>query len=171
MLTPVSFRKGRAHAPRLSTPYVPGRHAARFWTEEERAIIRQHYPKHGAAVCVIRLAARPGARQRTISGVYTQAGIAPSFKLAAGKSAPSLGVPLVVGVGWNGFYQAGTGNLVFGSAGLSLSQPVQLGNVPAKLQASALALVRDNGLRRLVSADGETATVVPYVQLGLTIAL
>lgn len=34
-LQPVSFRKGRAHLPRLSKPYVPGKHDPRFDTAEQ----------------------------------------------------------------------------------------------------------------------------------------
>lgn len=29
----VSFKKGREHKPRLSKPYIPGRHAESYWTE------------------------------------------------------------------------------------------------------------------------------------------
>lgn len=54
-LTPVSFRKRREHRPRLSQPYVPGRRAKRFWTEEENEILRAHYPAGGVAACAVRL--------------------------------------------------------------------------------------------------------------------
>ena len=67
MLTPVSFRKGRAHAPRLSEPYVPGVHHPRYWREEEIDLVRRHYAEHGMAYCLSRL---PG---RTSAGVYNQA--------------------------------------------------------------------------------------------------
>lgn len=156
------LRVGAAYTIKTSPNAVSG-------TSHEASLTLAYQRNHGLGVLHPSFAATVHPAQGR--GLYTQAGISPSFKLAAGKSAPSLGVPVAVGVGWNGFYQAGTGALVFGSAGLSLSQPVRLGAVPAKLQASASALIRDNGLRHLVSADGETATVVPYVQLGLTVAL
>ncbi|UPJ55384.1 hypothetical protein [Bradyrhizobium sp. 192] len=66
-LQPVSFRKGRAHEPRLSEPRVPGKRHERFWTEEENAIIKAHYPNGGAAAVLARLPSR------TLSGVYGQA--------------------------------------------------------------------------------------------------
>lgn len=67
-LQPVSFAKPREVAPRLSAPYVPGKHSARYWTDEERAIISRYYPEGGAAACMAHLPAH-----RTISGVYQQA--------------------------------------------------------------------------------------------------
>lgn len=66
-LTPVSFNKGREYKPRLTAPYVPGRHSPRFWTEAESEIMRQHYPVSGAQGC---LALLPG---RLLAGVYGQA--------------------------------------------------------------------------------------------------
>ncbi len=67
-LQPVSFRKGRAHLPRLSKPYVPGRHDPRFWSEDELDIIRRYYPTGGASACLAHLPAH-----RTRSGVYARA--------------------------------------------------------------------------------------------------
>ena len=104
-------------------------------------------------------------------GIYTQFGVSPSLPLGSGEKAPSLGVPLLIGVGWDGFYQRGTGSLTYGSAGLSLSQPFRMGPAHAEFQASALALIRDNRLRRLGSADAETSMVVPLVQIGVSVAL
>lgn len=67
-LEPVSFSKPRGHEPRLSAPYVPGRHSRRFWTEEENRIIRAYYPGGGGLIaCVAHL---PG---RTRSAIYGQA--------------------------------------------------------------------------------------------------
>jgi hypothetical protein len=57
-LAPVSFKKGRGHAPRLSAPYRPGRHSDKFWTLGEDAIIREAYPAGGAAACALRLEGR-----------------------------------------------------------------------------------------------------------------
>lgn len=67
-LQPVTFRKGRAHRPRLSKPYVPGKRDPRFWTDDELDIIRRYYPTGGASACLAHLPAH-----RTSSGIYTQA--------------------------------------------------------------------------------------------------
>jgi len=64
-LNPVSFAKPHRHEPRLSAPYVPGKHDKRFWTEAEIQIVRTYFPTGGAAACLARL---PG--HRTLSGVY-----------------------------------------------------------------------------------------------------
>ena len=58
MLTPVSFREGRGSEPRLSTPRVAGCHSARYWTDEEIVILREHYVTRGAAFCTTLLPAR-----------------------------------------------------------------------------------------------------------------
>ena len=50
-LKPVSFRQGRAFAPRLSPPRAPGRHHARFWTEDEDRVLRERYPEGGVPAC------------------------------------------------------------------------------------------------------------------------
>lgn len=67
-LEPVSFRKPRESAPRLSKPYVPGKHDARFWTAEEKAVLERYYPEGGAAACMAHL-----PPHRTMSSVYGQA--------------------------------------------------------------------------------------------------
>lgn len=66
-LTPVSFRKNREHMPRLSEKRIPGRHSDRFWTEEEKKIIRDVYPSGGLIAVLARLP------NRSKSGVYLQA--------------------------------------------------------------------------------------------------
>lgn len=66
-LQPVSFKKGRTHAPRLSAPYVPGRRCERFWSEKEKAILKAHYPSGGALACKLHL---PHRRREAI---YSQA--------------------------------------------------------------------------------------------------
>lgn len=68
-LQPVSFKQGRRHEPRISPPYVPGKHDKRFWTEAERQIIRKYYPEGGVTACLTHL-----DEHRTPSGVYQQAG-------------------------------------------------------------------------------------------------
>lgn len=57
-LVPVAFRKGRAHAPRLSKPRVVGRHSERFWSETEIALLREHYPAGGWRACLRHLPQR-----------------------------------------------------------------------------------------------------------------
>jgi hypothetical protein len=156
------FRIGSAYTIKTSPNAVAG-------TTHEASVTMAYQSDYGLGVLQPNFAATIHPAQGR--GIYTQVGVQPSFKLVAGERGLSLGVPLALGVGWNGFYQARTGTLMFGSAGLSLSHPIQLGRIPAKFQASAVALIRDRGLRELVSADGETSTVVPYVQLGLTFAL
>jgi hypothetical protein len=54
----VSFKKGRAHEPRLSKPYVPGVRHERYWTEDENDILREHYSSKGLAYCASKLPAR-----------------------------------------------------------------------------------------------------------------
>ncbi len=106
-------------------------------------------------------------------GTFTRVGVTPSLPLRHGDDAPTLALPLAFGVGWGGFYQAGTGDRAYGSAGLNLAQPFRLGAAHARLQLSALALFRDDTLAHLgvADTDAETSTVVPLVTFGLTIAL
>jgi hypothetical protein len=63
----VSFRKGREHKPRLSKPYVPGRHAETYWRDEENQVLRDHYEGKGFAYCAAMLP------ERTKSAIYGQA--------------------------------------------------------------------------------------------------
>jgi hypothetical protein len=68
-LRPVSFRKGRENAPRLSAPRVPGKHSDRFWTEEENEILRKYFPTGGLPATGVHLP------NRTRSSIYRQAGV------------------------------------------------------------------------------------------------
>ena len=79
-------------------------------------------------------------------------------------------MPLLVGVGWHGFYAEQSGTRVYGSGGLSIAYPVKLGGSAATLQADILALVRDDRLRRLDAPSGTTATVVPHATIALMLA-
>lgn len=82
-LQPVPFRKPRGHEPRLSQPYVPGKRAARFWTDAERAVVREHYPVGGYAACQPHL---PAHRSRL--SVYQEAqklGLTAPVKRGGGK--------------------------------------------------------------------------------------
>ena len=104
-------------------------------------------------------------------GVFTQVGIEPGFALSGGERATKLSVPLRFGVGWRGFYEAGSGDVTYGSAGLALSRPFMVGATRWRLHAEALAVVRDGTLRRLGSADAESSAVVPLVTVGAALAL
>ncbi|WP_436804575.1 hypothetical protein [Sphingomonas sp. DT-51] len=110
-------------------------------------------------------------RPKGAHGLFTQVGIEPEVALGTGEHAPALSLPAVIGVGWRGFYDAGSGDRLYGSAGLAISQPVRLGNLHASLRAEMLALFRDDRLRQLSGPLGETGTVVPLATLGLNIAL
>lgn len=47
----ISFKKPIVPEPRLSTPYVPGKHHSRFWTEDEKQVLKDHFPTKGAQYC------------------------------------------------------------------------------------------------------------------------
>lgn len=68
-LKPVSFKKGRAHEPRLSEPYVPGKRHPRYWTEEEIAILREYYPVGGVDACHVHLP------NRRVQQIYSKASL------------------------------------------------------------------------------------------------
>lgn len=110
-------------------------------------------------------------RPKGAHGLFTQVGIEPEVALGTGEHALALSLPAVIGVGWRGFYDAGSGDRLYGSAGLRISQPVRLGNLHASLRAEMLALFRDDRLRQLSGPLGETGTVVPLATLGFNIAL
>lgn len=76
-ITPVSFSKGRAYEPRLSTPYVPGRRAERYWNEIEKDIVRQYYPDGGLAACQAHL---PGRSRSGIQGMAHTLGVASNWQ-------------------------------------------------------------------------------------------
>lgn len=101
-------------------------------------------------------------------GVFTQVGIAPGFDLSAAESPPTLSFPMKLGVGWKSFYEAGTGTIVYGSAGVRVTRPFLVGAVHLRAHAEALAVWRDRTLSHLGSADAETSPVVPLVTIGLS---
>jgi hypothetical protein len=101
-------------------------------------------------------------------GVFTQVGIAPSVDLSAAETPPTLSFPMKVGIGWKGFYEAGTGTVAYGSAGVGLARPFLVGSVHLRAHAEALATWRDRTLSHLGSADAETSHVVPLVTIGLS---
>lgn len=103
-------------------------------------------------------------------GFYTIGGIAPSFALTQREDGPTLAIPVTGGIGWRGFYAAGSGNRAYASGGLSLAQPVRIGSAKATLQAEILALFRDDRLRRLDAPAGTTATLLPYATVSIAMA-
>ena len=110
-------------------------------------------------------------RPKGAQGLFTQLGIEPELALGTSEHAPTLSLPAVIGMGWRGFYDAGSGNRLYANAGLAIGQPVRLGNLHASLRAEMLALFRDDRLRRLSGPRGETGAVVPLATLSLNIAL
>lgn len=120
-------------------------------------------------------AVRPGVvatwRPKGGSGFYTQASIEPEWRIGgAGPSAPRLSLPVVVGVGWRGFYEPGSGHRVHGSAGLAWQAPLAIGSGRWSVRLEALALVRDAPLRALGGPRADHAAVVPYGTLSLSYA-
>ena len=109
-------------------------------------------------------------RTRGGGGVYTLAGVTPSFALTRRENGPKLGIPAAIGIGWTDFYAPNTQTRLSGNGGLSLSQPIRLGGAKATIQAEVLALVRDDRLRRLDAPNGTTAAVVPHATVSLTMA-
>ena len=71
-LTPVSFKKGRGHAPRLSPVPVRGRTSERHWRPDEDAVLRQHYPTGGFAACQRQLL-EIGSNKAQGRGIYLRA--------------------------------------------------------------------------------------------------
>lgn len=109
-------------------------------------------------------------RTRGDGGLFTILGVAPSFDLSGREDGPTLGVPLSLGIGWGGFYDAGSWNRVYGSGGITVSQPLRLGGGSATVRAELLALVRDDRLRRLDAPGGSTARVIPYATVAVAVA-
>lgn len=103
-------------------------------------------------------------------GFYTIAGIAPSFDLSSRENGPSLGLPVTVGIGWNGFYGPDSGIRKYAGGGFSLAHPVVIGAAKATLQAEILGLLRDDRLRRLDAPAGTSAALVPQGTVSLTMA-
>lgn len=109
-------------------------------------------------------------RTRGDGGWYSIAGLSPSIDLSQRDDGPTLSLPVMVGIGWHGFYGGGTGTRAYGSGGATFEQPLKLGRVKASLQIEALALIRDDRLRWLDAPGGITATVVPYATVALKTA-
>lgn len=103
-------------------------------------------------------------------GLFTQAGIEPQFAVGSGDDGPTISLPAILGVGWGGFYEAGTGTVTYGSIGLAYAYPFVVGAGHWRLRIDGAAIVRDDTLRRIGSADAETSTVVPLVTIALATA-
>lgn len=123
--------------------------------------------EHGVAA--LHPSAAVTTRTQGAGGVFTQVAIAP--ELALGRGDATLSFPALVGVGWGGFYAAGSGDVTYASAGVAVTQPFDASGAKWRLRAEVLALVRDDTLRRLGSLDAETATVVPLATVSLSLAL
>lgn len=109
-------------------------------------------------------------RTKGQGGFYTIVGIAPAFPLTRAKDGPTLTVPVSVGAGWRSFYAADSGDRVYGSAGMSVAQPLKIAGAKASLQGEILALVRDRHLRRLDAPGGTTASIVPLATISIAMA-
>lgn len=104
-LQPVSFRKGRAHEPRHSEPYVPGRRSERYWTKAEDDIIREHYAKGGYGACLPHL-----GKHRDRKAIYRRANL---LQVPAPRGGGSGKQRIVAPEGFDdkirAFYQSGDG--------------------------------------------------------------
>ena len=107
-------------------------------------------------------------RPRGGHGVFTTAGVEPILLAAGGESGAKITIPSKFGVGWGGFYEAGSGTRLYGSTGLALAGPIPLGATQVRVRAELLALIRDDRLRRL--GDSSHATVEPLATLSLSTA-
>ena len=109
-------------------------------------------------------------RTKGDGGIYTLVGIAPQIALSRRKDGPSLTLPVTAGIGWGGFYGSDSGDRGYGSAGVSIAQPLRIGGARASLQAEILAVVRDDRLRRLDAPAGTTAAVLPLATISMRMA-
>ncbi len=103
-------------------------------------------------------------------GLYTQLSIEPEWKLGEADGAPSISLPASVGIGWDGFYQAGSRTVSYRSVGLAATRPFMVGSARWSLRGEVAALIRDRTLARLDGDDANRATVVPIGQMTLSLA-
>ena len=101
-------------------------------------------------------------RTRGDGGVFTLLGLSPEMRLGE----TTLSGPLVVGVGWGGFYGPDSGDRRYASAGLAVQHP--LGRV-ATWRAEIVAIARDRRLRRLDAPGGTTTPLVPLATIALSV--
>lgn len=109
-------------------------------------------------------------RPRGGGGVYTQATIEPGWTLGAAAGAPRLSIPAMLGIGWDGFYQTGSGHRMFGGAGFALEAPLAIGGSRWTARAELLVLVRDDRLRALGGKDADPGAILPSATLSLSYA-
>jgi len=103
-LKPVKFSQRKAPAPRISAPRVVGRQSSRFWTDEQKAVVRKYYPDGGVAAVSVHLP--PDKQSR--SGIYGMA-----FKLGLRSKNQKKSNPIAIPPDFDeqlrAFYQNGNG--------------------------------------------------------------
>lgn len=109
-------------------------------------------------------------RPRGGAGLFTGVGVEPEFATTASEDGPSVSLPAKFGVGWGGFYEPGSGDVTYGSAGLAYSHPFQVGDARWRFRSELLAVVRDDALRRLGEADADRSTLVPLATVSLSVS-
>ena len=102
-------------------------------------------------------------------GLFTGIGVEPEVATTTREDGPTLSAPAKFGVGWDGFYEVGSGDVVYGSVGLAYSHPFEVGATRWRWRAELLAVVRDDRLRQLGDGDAERSTVVPLATVSLTV--
>ena len=103
-------------------------------------------------------------------GLFTQVGIEPSVPLTQRDDGPTISFPALAGIGWDDFYEAGTGDVPYGSIGAAYSHPFEAGGAKWQFRAEALAVVRSDTLRRLGGPEAEHDTLVPLATVSLRVA-
>jgi hypothetical protein len=103
-------------------------------------------------------------------GLFTQIGIEPSISLTQQEDGPTISFPTLAGVGWDDFYDAGSGDAPYGSIGAAYSHPFKAGGATWQFRAEALAVLRSDRLRHLGGPDAEQSTVVPMATVSLRLA-
>ena len=103
-------------------------------------------------------------------GLFTQVGIEPSVFLTRRDDGPTISFPTLAGIGWDDFYEAGTGDVAYGSIGAAYSHPFEAGGAKWRFRAEALAVLRSDKLRHLGGPEAEHDTVVPLATISLRLA-
>jgi hypothetical protein len=103
-------------------------------------------------------------------GLFTQIGIEPSIALTGQDDGPAISFPVLAGMGWADFYEAGSGGAPYGSMGAAYSHPFDAAGARWQFRAEALGVVRSDRLRHLGSAGAEHSTVVPVATVSLRLA-
>lgn len=109
-------------------------------------------------------------RPKDGGGLFTGIGVEPELTATARESGPTLSVPVKFGVGWDDFYEPGSGTVAYGGAGLAYSQPFEVGPTKWRWRAELLAVLRDDRLRRLGDGEAERSALVPLATVSLTAA-